>query len=336
MTGRVTIKLLSLVSFIIAISLAAIMPSIFASVSSYTASKFSQYCEANQTICKKAELNSKQGDVSCPSSEQVINSVYVHAGEGQTVYELPDDKFSYSYSNNQNTVTVTSSDKDLSWIAVVCEDVQLTPTPTTEQPTPTPTDVVVRKVSPALECIEFGEEVWIAYWGYNNPNESSITIEIGGQNEFVPGGNLGQPTSFDPGRKVKIFSTTQTPSTNLVWKLNGKTATSGSKGKPCPTEEPTPTPTTEQPTPTPKDEEPTPTPVQPTATPTPGANVNPTPTPGQVLGGSTEEPKKEVLGVKALAATGTFSTSASNIIFYMGLFFIIFSLTSYVKQSKKQ
>ncbi|MBI3342055.1 fibronectin type III domain-containing protein [Candidatus Curtissbacteria bacterium] len=114
---------------------------VFASISSYSASDFSQFCSQNSTTCKKNENpGDRSGSVSCPSVNQTILNVYVHAGGGQTVYQLPDSHFSETFSNNNNTVTVNAlaGTADLSWIAVVCSSNSPTPTPTAT-PTPTPT-----------------------------------------------------------------------------------------------------------------------------------------------------------------------------------------------------
>lgn len=128
--------------------------SVLASTSVYTASNFSQFCASNPSTCSKNENPSaRSGSVSCPSNTQVISKVYVHAGSGQTVIELPDSGFGYSYSNNQNTVTVTanSGSHDLSWIAVVCGNVNSTPTPSpTPFVTPSPTPVVTPSPTPAV------------------------------------------------------------------------------------------------------------------------------------------------------------------------------------------
>lgn len=136
-----------------------------ASVSSYTASGFSQFCASNSTTCNKVNFNNvTTGIVSCPSSNQVIDQVYVHAGEGQTVYELPDSGFSVVYSNNNNTATVSLADSvhALSWLGVVCSAGStvtptntptvtptgtLTPTPT-DDPTITPTDTPTATPTP--------------------------------------------------------------------------------------------------------------------------------------------------------------------------------------------
>src|SRR5258708_1427172 len=90
---------------------------IFSSVANYTGSGFAQFCAENSTICTKEDSNT----ASCPTEGQVIEEVYVHAGDGQTVYLLPDAKWSTVFSNNNNTVTVSPVGKqhDISWVGVV-------------------------------------------------------------------------------------------------------------------------------------------------------------------------------------------------------------------------
>lgn len=123
---------------------------VIASQSSYTASNFSQFCASNPTTCNKVDFNDARiGDVSCPSTNQTIDQVYVHAGSGQLVTELPDSLFSYSFSNNQNTVSVTAlqGTHDLSWIGVTCSThTSSTPTPT-QTPTCTPTPTITPTVT---------------------------------------------------------------------------------------------------------------------------------------------------------------------------------------------
>src|SRR6185369_15601597 len=126
------------VSFVVAVTAAAVVAATqftnlaYASVSSYTASAFAQYCAQNPTICTKAN----ESTVSCPTAGQVIQTIYVHGGEGQTVYELPDANWTSVLSNNGGTVTVTQAGQhQLSWVGVVCAAVTTSPTVT---PTPTP------------------------------------------------------------------------------------------------------------------------------------------------------------------------------------------------------
>jgi septal ring-binding cell division protein DamX len=96
-----------------------------------------------------------------------------------------------------------------------------------------------------------------------------VTIEVGPQNRFTPGDpNRGQPTSFDPGRKVAAFRV-DFDGSDLVWSLRGRTATAAAGSQRCATPTATATPTsTETATPTP-------TPTT-TASPT-GTSVSPVP-----------------------------------------------------------
>ncbi len=115
-----------------------------AAISGYSASGFSQFCAANPEICTKANLSGRTGTVSCPNESQTIQTVYVHAGDAQTVYELPEEGFDYTIDGSSVTVNVTTHQNNLSWIGVVCSgDPAATPTPTgaiiLEDPTPTPT-----------------------------------------------------------------------------------------------------------------------------------------------------------------------------------------------------
>ncbi len=100
----------------------------------------------------------------------------------------------------------------------------------TPPPPPPPPPPVVQPVSPVLECV--APNSGFARWGYNNPNTDPVDIPLGSTNEFVPGGSLGQPTHFSPGRQAGVFITPYDGS-NVVWKLNGRTATAGASGSKC-------------------------------------------------------------------------------------------------------
>ena len=92
-------------------------------------------------------------------------------------------------------------------------------------------------VSPVLEKVEGNcDGTYTAYFGYYNPNSYEITIPVNGENGFHYQGSgdldLGQLTVFSPGRVVNAFSVVF-DGTNLVWSLNGHTATaSGSSAEP--------------------------------------------------------------------------------------------------------
>lgn len=126
-------------------STVAFASNIFAGLSSFTASGFAQYCADNPSICNKQDFSGTEGTISCPNENHVIQTIYVHAGDGQNVYELPDGGFSFVFTDGgaTATVTVTTHPHNLSWLGVVCgrEVNSPTPTPTeSSEPTPTPSD----------------------------------------------------------------------------------------------------------------------------------------------------------------------------------------------------
>jgi hypothetical protein len=88
------------------------------------------------------------------------------------------------------------------------------------------TPIVPHKVSPVVECVwDEGDGKYTASFGYNNPNPSEIAIAVGGTNKFTPAPiNRLQTQLFLPGRHRHVFWI-QADGGNLVWTLNGKTAT---------------------------------------------------------------------------------------------------------------
>lgn len=118
-----------------------------ATVSNYSASEFSKFCAANPSICKKIDVDGKKAGLKCPDfNNQLTDQVFVHAGDGQKVYEMPHDGFKYAinlYGVGGASVSITTHQHDLSWVAVVCKPKNsptLTPTLTcTPTPTLTPT-----------------------------------------------------------------------------------------------------------------------------------------------------------------------------------------------------
>lgn len=104
---------------------------VFASLSGLKANEWSKFCADNPGTCSKNENpGSRSGSVSCPVDGQTISQILVHAGDGQDVSELPDDKFSYSENGSTVTISALEGSHDLSWIMVVCTT-----------PPPPPTDV---------------------------------------------------------------------------------------------------------------------------------------------------------------------------------------------------
>ncbi|MFO7538330.1 MAG: alpha/beta hydrolase, partial [Chloroflexota bacterium] len=108
-----------------------------------------------------------------------------------------------------------------------------TPLPT-ETPLPTSTPITGQPLRPILECVAVASDgSFIAFFGYRNDNEITIDIPIGSSNYFTPWPHYrGQPTSFLPGRQYAVFWA-YSSGYNLVWHLDGRTATAGSGGPPC-------------------------------------------------------------------------------------------------------
>lgn len=268
----------------------------FASVSSYTASDFAQYCVENSSTCKKVNQSGRSGIASCPSLNQTIQKVYVHAGNGQEVYELPDPGFSYFYSNNQNTVTVQAlgSSHDLSWIGVVCTT------------TPTPTNIVFPTLTLTLT----------PFPSIDDPckEEPSCKPTVTFTPTLTPIPTEISPTE-DPGdeddHEEKPSSTpTLTPSPTI-------------------TVTPTGVPTL---TPTPTQEENNNSNNGSSGESNNSNSGTGGPTQG-VLGASTG-PTQAVLGASTMAKTGLFEKNLVNLIGLFGILLLTASTLSYVKEGK--
>ena len=97
-----------------------------------------------------------------------------------------------------------------------------------------------------VTCVDAGPSTFTATFGYVNPNGASMTVPVGADNRLSPAPeDRGQPTTFIPGRVDTAFTVSAVPNgTNLVWTLNGRTATAGSSFTTNCTEQP-PTPPTE-------------------------------------------------------------------------------------------
>lgn len=118
-----------------------------ASIDSKSASEFSQYCSQNSGVCRKVDFSgATSGTVSCPAQNQSVSEVLVHAGDGQTVYKLPQEGFSYTINGNAATVWLSGHPHAISWIGLVCGNASSqspSPTPSpTSSATPLPTPIV--------------------------------------------------------------------------------------------------------------------------------------------------------------------------------------------------
>jgi hypothetical protein len=91
------------------------------------------------------------------------------------------------------------------------------------------------QVSPILECVtDNGSGNYTAVFGYNNPTGETKHIPVGPNNRFIPDPiGRGQPEYFNAGRAYGVISIGFTGGSNIIWSLDGKTATAGSDGPPC-------------------------------------------------------------------------------------------------------
>jgi hypothetical protein len=76
-------------------------------------------------------------------------------------------------------------------------------------------------VVPILECVsDNGDGTFTALFGYRNEYSTPVTIAIGTNNAFSPAPiDRGQPTAFQPGRQVGVFSAGFRQGGSLVWAL---------------------------------------------------------------------------------------------------------------------
>ncbi len=139
--GRLT-KLLTIPA--LAFSILVFASKVIATTSSYTASDFSKFCAKNPEICNKEEYKeASSASVSCPLGQsQIIDKIFVHAGDGKTVYELPHSGFSYDLEDAGSMVVVTLSGHKhkISWVGVTCHPKPAVTPTSTPVPTPSPTE----------------------------------------------------------------------------------------------------------------------------------------------------------------------------------------------------
>lgn len=153
-----------LISLALTILALVLVSRVFATTSNYGASEWSQWCADHSDTCAKEDGDDVEEITTyCPSDNQTPYKVLVHAGGGQTVYELPHEGFDYVIEGDHATVTRNGHPNGLSWVMVKCEGTRPTVTPTvtptgtltptatptpTDTPTPTPTEAV--RVTPTV------------------------------------------------------------------------------------------------------------------------------------------------------------------------------------------
>lgn len=76
-------------------------------------------------------------------------------------------------------------------------------------------------IQPVVNCVEYDDtrDVYVAHFGYINPNEFEVTIPIGKNNKLTPSSqDRGQPTVFKPGSYSNVFET-DFNGNNLTWHI---------------------------------------------------------------------------------------------------------------------
>lgn len=93
-----------------------------------------------------------------------------------------------------------------------------------------------RTLVPVVECVWTETDgTKTVVWGYDNPSDSLLHIDIGNKNGMTPGADgQGQPTEFTKGRVRNAFTTTIT-GTSASWRLGNSTASLTSTTAACPT-----------------------------------------------------------------------------------------------------
>ena len=104
--------------------------------------------------------------------------------------------------------------------------------------TVTITVIEVEDIRPILECVVDNRDgTYTAYFGYLNGNDFPVSIEVGDRNKFSPTPqDRGQPTTFESGRTSywpDAAFNVDFDGNNLVWTLDGRTATASRNSTPC-------------------------------------------------------------------------------------------------------
>ena len=93
-----------------------------------------------------------------------------------------------------------------------------------------------KPLTPIVECVQPGPNGsgFLAHFGYDNPNDETITDPVG--NFFTPlsADNGEQPSDFEPGRVVDVFQVASPDGKDLTWTLTGNEATATAGSKQCP------------------------------------------------------------------------------------------------------
>ena len=201
-------------STIVALSFMLLAHTAFAAESEFSASGFAQFCAKNPSICKKVDVSGRKAGLKCPDfNNQIATKVYVHAGDGQVIYEMPHVGFNYAinlYGVGGAEVEVTTHKHDLSWVAVECsskstpsQSPTVTPANTlTPTQTPTSTDTPGVTETPTQSPTPMPSESQSS----NNSNSGSTSNDSGrGGAEILGATTLAFTGGFETGITTVIF-----------------------------------------------------------------------------------------------------------------------------------
>jgi hypothetical protein len=90
-------------------------------------------------------------------------------------------------------------------------------------------------VDAVLECIILNgdSDGYVAVFGYQNNETSTIDLPIGNDNNFTPNpSDRGQPTTFSPGRHRNVVKV-ESPGSALTWHVPGSNATANKNSEQC-------------------------------------------------------------------------------------------------------
>jgi hypothetical protein len=91
-------------------------------------------------------------------------------------------------------------------------------------------------VRPIVDCVfhDTGTGQYNAVWGYTNQTSSTVTLAIGGANNFAPApSDRGQGTAFAPGQHDNVLVVSWAGTSDLVWTLNGRSETASIHSQAC-------------------------------------------------------------------------------------------------------
>jgi len=97
-------------------------------------------------------------------------------------------------------------------------------------------DPACKDLTPAVQCIwSNGDGTSTIAWGYSNPSDKILHIDIGGKNNMKSGpDDQGQWLDFPPGTVQNAFVTTVT-GTDRTWTLGSNKASTSDSTPACPT-----------------------------------------------------------------------------------------------------